>query len=104
MTIKETSLHALERITVSMDEADKMLAHTPAGFVFLDVYRLYEELRKTTPFKPKDGERIRMVEIIAKVWLAGRLQGIRSERARRKSATFGKTVKATSVIKEPYSP
>lgn len=84
MFIKRTSLHALKGITVSMEDINTMFEKAPCSFVCREIRKLYAEIQNATPKNPRDGEYWRMIEIIAKVWIAGRTQGIREERARRK--------------------
>lgn len=84
MFIKRTSLHALNGITVSMEDINTMFKKAPCSLVYREIRKLYAEIQNATPLNPRDGEDWRMIEIIAKVWIAGRTQGIREERARRK--------------------
>lgn len=85
LTFKPTSTEALDAVSVSIEEIGVILNNTPAIFIAKDIRKLYNSIDATTPNADYYGAPyVRDLIIIAKVWLAGRTQGIREERARRK--------------------
>ena len=79
------SAYNAEKLIVDPQEAVKISGFMDAFFMHRDVFDLFWELHKLIPYKDIMGsERVRMARIAGALWTAGRIQGIREERERRR--------------------
>lgn len=79
------AVYTVKRLAVDAKEAVEISKHMDVNVTFYDLFDLFREVHKLIPCTENMGTgRIHPSLICAAIWTAGRVHGIREERARRR--------------------